>query len=341
MSDSFWIVRDRVRRQHTVPIVLLRGFVDEKNMVTVARRSGGEFTTNVTNASVRNDFYSFHGVDGNLDDAVERWFADQVEGPAAESLRLARAGIPPCVYATVPMVRFVAAGLCRTPSVRAKMDEIDVALWPQVAAQVLRRHERLRGSMQDVASVSLLDYVLTPQEENRSRLRTMMRVFEELAAILTHYSWSVATSAEPSLITSDNAIAVDARNGLWDGLVPPGARLYMPVSPQALLLAEPLPSGPIRRVLTPELATRVNQLLASSAHEFVYRHPAMPLPNGATLVPATPTMSAAATAALHPSGRTTPGAYRAQDPTVAVVMDRLNSPEIFGWRGLSRARTGR
>lgn len=299
-------------------------------MVTVTRRSGAEYTTNVANASVRSDFYSFDGADGDLDDTVERWFGSEIEGPGTKTLRLASAGVPPCIYSTKPIVRFVAAGLARTPAVRSKMNEIDEILRPHVVAQVLDRHKLLIGPLRNNPIGSLSAYSPDSQELTRSRLRTMLRVFEELAARLVHYRWSVATCDEPSLITSDSAIATEGQSDLWEGIIPQGAKVFMPVSPQSLLLGEPLLRGPIRRHLKPELATYVNLLLAESAHDSLFRHPAMPMPADISLAPSAPTLSAATTAALRPTGATTPGTYRAEDPTVAGLITRLNEPDVVG-----------
>lgn len=80
---------NRKERHHIVPQVYLRNFSDKKNQIRVANLITQEnYSTNITNASVEDKFYTLQVKDesGNYlpPDYFEDWLGDEIEGPVKE-----------------------------------------------------------------------------------------------------------------------------------------------------------------------------------------------------------------------------------------------------------------
>ncbi|MBD9699546.1 DUF4238 domain-containing protein [Flavimobilis sp. GY10621] len=307
--------------------MLLKGFADSQSRVAVTNRSGATFVTHLNNASVRNNFYSFEGISGKPDDAVEVWLGARAEAPAAPVLEHARVGIPPCPYDPDPIAWFIATSLCRSPYIRRMMHEFDSNLKPEVTAATFERY-RTRGIY---FHPQVIDFVtnlpIDHAETTRSQLRTMASIINETQSRLRNYEWSVATSDSAMLITSDSSVAVERPADHWQGIVPLGSSVFMPASPHHLIIGESRRIGAMRRPLTDDVAGWVNSTLSRSAESEIYYHPTMPVPQEAALdtqAPATPIIAGSVSTRSRESVRTP---SHAEPSRVADITRKLNAAD--------------
>lgn len=319
-----------VHQQHTVPRLYLKGFADADGFLLRRTRSGLDDRVHINVATVHRDFYNFTTEDGEESDAVERWLGRDVENRAAGALRHVRAGNAPSPKQIPSLARFVVAQLLRTATNAARMEQIDRHLRPFLVMQsAMSKYGVDPGAL----SPETLDAIRhaaeqaweqTDQRGPESRLRTMVRKFEELSDLLAKWSWSLLSSPRPVLITGDSpAVTVDLSAG-WQGILPPGSPVHLPVSPRHLLVAEKHPlgtSGP----LSPGLVKLVNSAIAREAHEAVFASPKSGWPLDLSLPQITPALSAPTVTWSSGSG---------DGAATALVYPDVHSPDI---RDLLRA----
>lgn len=278
----------RRKRHHTVTRALLEGF-SQDGKVTARAREGREFPQSIRDASVVADFYSFDN-EGSPDDAVEGWLADVTESAFTSLLPPLRQGGQPTTEMRPAIARFVAAAVTRTRTARSYMDQIDhhivgttllMAVAPKMGWQLgemgASEVEHLRALCQRA-----WQSLPTRPDRDASLLRVVVRESRRIEEALLRYVWSVAATQEPSLLVGDAPVLTLSGHELgWHGLVPKGAVVFLPLSPQALLVGEPHIFG--RSFSADRLAEVVNALTVREAYEAAFRHPEMPWPLGVTL----------------------------------------------------------
>lgn len=277
------------KHQHVVPRSYLRGWADNEDHIAVLDRGETQpRRLSVSNSAVRRRFYNFRGDDDEESDAVEDWLAGSVEGPVAPALRHLRDGADVDDVDRDAVARFTIAQLVRSPTLFSYMDQIDTHLGPLLlmseaakrsGTNLLDVGEDGRQRLLEAARTAWTQ--LPDQDQRASRLRTMSRAFDEHVRLTRNWTWSVLTSPEPCLVSSDcPVVSLDARGVGWAGLIPNGSSLWMPISPTRLLVADPVKPLRSSRALNVELARTVNELLAKGADRALFNHPELPWPTG-------------------------------------------------------------
>lgn len=136
------------RRHHVVSKFYLRYFADDRDQIrTVMLPGERQFTQNIVNASVNNDFYTVVDSGGEPSDAVEQSLAD-LEAVAAAAWREMHRGVWPMPdehrYA---MAGWLALQLLRGPGVRNSMSEI--ATRALLLETVVGGRARLRAALEE------------------------------------------------------------------------------------------------------------------------------------------------------------------------------------------------
>jgi hypothetical protein len=113
------------RRHHLVSKFYLRHFADENDMITTVFLPGDRsIVQNIANASVRNNFYTGIGHDGQETDAAEQAFS-LIEAPAADAWEQIAAGVWPLPDTEREAVAgWVALHLLRGGGNRSQMSEL-------------------------------------------------------------------------------------------------------------------------------------------------------------------------------------------------------------------------
>jgi len=243
------------------------------------------------------DFYSFDN-EGNPDDAVEGWLASVVENDFATILSSLRRGEQPTAEMRPSIARFLATAVIRTRTARSYMEQIDdhiagIVVLSKVAPELgwnlaemgTAEVERLRGLCQRAW------HCLPPRPDREaSILRVIVRQSRQIEQQLLKYVWSVARTERPALLIGDAPVlALDGHARGWHGLVPSGAAVFMPLSPQALLVGEPHVFKHSSSAAIGLVAT-VNLLTAREAYQYVFRHPEMAWPTELRLVSQPPSL---------------------------------------------------
>ena len=325
-------------KQHTTPKTLLRGFVDTRSRLAMRRRDETDTLISVNKASVRSNFYSYTA-DGALVDDVEDWLNSAIETPVTPVLIRARQGgiLTPADDAI--LARFAACGLLRTATTRSYLQQIGDHLGP-----VLVLHQHLVRRNIDPSTLSSAEWSSVeaaaeaewrrlgkPADADHADLRVFLREFDQLSARLEDWTWSVLTAAQACLITDDAPVAVlpSADDG-WQGILPAGSPVFIPVSSSRLIIGEPHPIAGTDR-LNLRLARAVNARLALEAYDAVFADPRSPWPVVPALAPARPTLPAPRVTWSRSSGEdsTYPAVYpEVQDDAVRRLLDSLGATEV-------------
>jgi len=283
----------RRKRHHTVTRMLLEGF-SERGHVTTHVREGREFGQSIHNATVVADFYSFDNTDGP-DDAVEGWLADVVEGDFHGLLPALRRGEQPTSDTQPAIARFVATAVVRTRTARSYLDQIEhhtigsTVLMKVAPSLGWKLGEMSTAEVRHLRDMCQRAYESLPRRPDHaaSNLRVVVRESRRIEGALLQYVWSVATTSEVAFLLGDAPVlALSGHASGWHGLVPNGATVFLPLSPQAVLLGQPHVFG--RSFSADRLVTTVNALTVREAYEAVFRHPWMPWPSGVLLGPHPP-----------------------------------------------------
>jgi hypothetical protein len=326
--------------QHTVPRTLLRGFSDDRGVVTMRRRDGLVKPVHVSDATVRTKFYTFHDSSGEPSNAVEDWLDEQVESSAGPVLQRVREGQQPTPEDRPALARLAVAGLLRTATVASYLQQMASHLGPVLLAHGVFVRQEIDPASLSPTDMEVLQEAATDawqrvtRDDPQARLRTMARKFDELVLEVTDWVWSLQVSPNDVLITSDAPVATfTAATAGWHGILPAGSPLMLPVSPRHLLYAEKHPlSGVSDRSLDAPLAMVVNQALAREADDAVFTHPAMNWPLDLVLAPTPPTLPTPTVTWGRPSSTAEPRTFPATYPPVtdASVRDLLLALEAEG-----------
>lgn len=237
------------------------------------------------------------------------------------------------------IARFLAAAAIRTRTARSYMEQIDrhttgvavlVKLAPQFGWDLA---EMSAAEVEHLRDLCQRAWESLPPTQDRAacNLRVVVRESRRIEGVLTRYVWSVATTIEPSFLIGDAPVlALLGRGSGWYGLVPPGATVFLPLSPQALLVGEP---HVFRRSFSADrLAATVNALTVSEAHQAVFRHPEMLWPAGVMLGAQRPLLSEPSftVSRSHPSKPPTfPYTYpEMDDEETTALLKHLKAAEV-------------
>ena len=285
--------------------MLLQGFADEHGHLIESHRGGPEHRTNVKNASVMSNFYTTRLEDGNPSTVVEDWLADEVEGPAVGPILAARHGHPIEEHHVEALAKFVISSLLRTRTVQGQLIQIGDTVGPllllQRAMAATDESHRLKDPQQRERLLQLAEAAyerIRPTTNNpNAQLRVILRKIDELTPRLVQWRWDVHTGGSASLVLGDapvSALGRDDREG-WNGIIPEGSALVLPVSPKALIVGTATTTREVTRStrvapLTTELVDAVNKLTVSGASRSVFRHPGTKFPAGMEFAPNSPVL---------------------------------------------------
>lgn len=277
------------KHQHVVPRTYLRGWADAEDHIAVLDR--GTTTARrlaVSNSAVRRRFYNFAGTDGAETDIVETWLADHIEAPVGVTLAALRSGAELGDVEKLTVVNFTVAQLIRTPTVFGYLDHFDDHLGAMLVLLEASKSEELdllalsdseRARYLRIARQAWVG-LQNDQDTRASKLRTMIRTLDEVATQVTSWHWAVLTAPGPTLISGDSPVVTLNPTGThWNGLIPSGSPLWMPLSPTRLLVAEPVKPLKAETTLTPEVASVVTRTLARQADHALFNDPEQPWPD--------------------------------------------------------------
>lgn len=330
---------DIKRRQHTVAQMLLQGFADGRGHLIESQRGGPEHRTNVKNASVHSNFYTTKLEDGNPSTIVEDWLADEVEGPAVGPIVAARHGRRIEAHQVEALAKFVISSLLRTRTVQGQLIQIGDTVGPllllrQAMAATGESH-RLKDPQQREQLLRIAESAyerIRPTTNNpNAQLRVILRKIDELTPRLVQWRWDVHTGGPASLVVGDapvSALGRDDRGG-WNGIIPEGSALILPVSPNAIVVGTaPGTSTQARSArvmpLTPELVDAANTLTVSGASRSVFRHPGTKFPSAVDFGPTAPVLPDPTITWTENDGEDSdPEPPPVQDPVISEIMRQI------------------
>ncbi len=277
------------RDHHTVPRLLLRGFIHKKTKQLLARkRDGSENLVSLNDATVVPDFYNIG--DGQAPDAtLEDWFSNSIESPVGETMGALRKGALPTGPARSTVATFVALQMVRTMRFRGLMGELSESLGPmlfanEVLQRVVAECPELKDSGADLTAWHAEIAACAPEAvrspEPLGVLRSMAREADRLKPMLQGMHWSVLIADGRLLMTGDTPVVAVSPTGETNTgpmLLPEMYMVQVPVTPTVLLTISPFPSFG-KGTLTPVEAAQVNQAVIRDCATTVLRHPDMPWP---------------------------------------------------------------
>lgn len=193
-----------VKRQHYVPLLVLRRFADSRGLLRVwDLDSGRDFASDPINAAVETGYYNVEAGPGAT--SIEGWLSG-VEGAAAPVIERLVTDHETIEALSIPdqmaLARFLAALLFRVPGFAKTMDE----MMGSIAEQVNEMYRHVPG---------VEPYVPTPT--TAKELASILEETQGYANLLWGMPWRLGRiPASTTLYTTDN---------------PVGARLQRPVHP--------------------------------------------------------------------------------------------------------------
>ena len=179
--------------QHTVPKLLLRGFMDRRTKTLLARhRTGHDGHVSFKHATVEQDFYDI-GDGITPDTTLEEWFGRNVEAPVGEIVGELRKGVLPIAARRRTMATFIALQMVRTIRFRDLMGELGETLGPmlfanEVLQRVIAAAPDLKGSGANLtawhAQIAADAPVAMRSTDRRSIFRNMARKADRLKPML-------------------------------------------------------------------------------------------------------------------------------------------------------------
>lgn len=273
------------RRHHYVPQTYLGRWAAGGERVSVRRRDGAAFVTNIANVAVETGFYDSHDDNGKISVEVEDYLAD-VEGEAATALReLDRTGRPPPhghANRTI-MARFLAFQFTRTPVQRER------TLFPESVARYLNGRDITRelvaaflaevhlgfqpaahevSAAFDFASIALQG----PQLTNELAMQLMFSTVESCQQALDDMHWTVEHDRKRGLITSDSPLVLWRKPTIRDTFEGVGINnaeeVRFPLDPSKVLVLTHRPRPDTLR-LTPTQVAHRNADAALACHKVI------------------------------------------------------------------------
>ncbi|MDX3371447.1 DUF4238 domain-containing protein [Streptomyces sp. ME02-6987-2C] len=291
------------RRHHLLPQVWLEGFARDGVLTGRRRAAGRDFPSSVIDATVVSQFYSNpmpeQGQDGQ---EVEKFLADDVEGPAAAVLQNIRAGRWPLAHGDESaLIRLLAHQLARSQAFRKLGKHVEDHLLPLITASEITKHmdegadqplsprDRKRVIEGIMRNPPAMEKLLDPRRDLRQQLRTADQVEQKLV----NWQMVLLRADRPLLLLADGGVVVKQMDGSFSPyppVLPDDAELLAPLAPHLLLILTPRPDRHADQQLTPRKASKANRGALALCHDTIYRQPGHPWPKGATLLPEPPSL---------------------------------------------------
>ncbi|AIT20998.1 hypothetical protein BTN_671 [Burkholderia thailandensis E254] len=219
---------DLTRNQHFVPQLLLRHFETSDEEVQIFDSTRNKIrTSSIRRVFSRNKFY-------DDDNAVEKFLAEKVEGPAAEAVNSIVASPNQAIEPGLPaLLTFIAVQMARTPGTQTQaLDFVD-----GFSSMVFEQFAELNGH--PIESVRNLKWRPTDERVMRNRLllRSVLNRW-----LLEDLSWHVLSNSTdlPFVISDHPAVPYNwyLRNSddpSYTGMTKIGVQIFLPLSPSVTL----------------------------------------------------------------------------------------------------------
>lgn len=240
-------------KHHYIPRFYLEGFCDERNMIWTYCKE--PYCQKPEKTAFENYFYALYLADGTMDfNTYENMLSDEVESPAAEALRMLRAGELPSYEPRQKLALLFGFMLTRTPFYRAhyeqehnrelmlklKITAGNKDLFREMAAGYEKSNsEPMADNLEEFRQGILSGEINYSIHPNLS-LYIMKTIGVASAKLLEDMKWILIKVPENlNFLTSDNPIFI--LNPTVDGFYSPGLRtagirVYVPISKNMVLL---------------------------------------------------------------------------------------------------------
>jgi hypothetical protein len=251
---------------HYLPQFYLRGFADGNTVWVHDRKGHRSFPSQPKSIANENKFYT---------DEIERYFANEVEGPAESAIAALRARQGLDSSQRGALAHYVLALWMRVPEGRERVN----AGVPEVAESIRKEwHAELDGIMATAPEWASLAEALKVGSEIIEKFKTEpppevwhqyldRESRSKAAAVLLSMNWQLLLSPQAEFLTSDNPVFFFQH----DGIDTPKSELTIPISSSVLLWAHRQPTRGTLYLEAPREAIRVlNRRVASNATRFVF-----------------------------------------------------------------------
>lgn len=284
---------ERSKRHHFVPQLVLRGFADHDDQLSVFDRDAAKvYRQAVERAAAENDYNSLRLDDWSLTDAAERMINELIEGPAAEALKRIRSGRwMKNELELEALARYLVFQFLRVPATREALNgladqtlKLDMATkGPAGMRDVLRNEFGREPTEEEVADHwdavrDFNDWALVMPREHH--VQESIKMAEEFTPVIAHgYSWSIMAWERRHLLTTDFPLLLVPPLGQEStpvGLYTAGT-IYFAISRSLALVLVNRAVGdatPGRILLGSFAGARmINLATATSSRRWVYHHP--------------------------------------------------------------------
>ena len=286
-------VGKRTRRQHVVSAFYLRGFANEGGRLFRTPLTGdAPHPVAVTDATVRNDFYTITGPAGEPSDVFERFFA-QLEGDAVPGLKSLTAPEPrfPVGEIRASLSMWIALQYLRSEGVRSSGAELRAA---EVQITVgFSGKQRLRELIESREGVTISDARLDAEwadltqpggtrieADVRDHIASIMDMLPSVSNLIHHSPWMLLRFAKKSLVTSDHPVflirSIDAKP--WEGVglaTAFGYGIALDRHTGVIIVTSGVEGGAPDHAVPPSAfyAKLFNQRVVRNARKALYHHP--------------------------------------------------------------------
>lgn len=275
------------RRHHTVPRLLLRRFADGELIMRVPLDGGERRPVGIADVTVRRDFYSMRGENGQLDDSVEDLLSE-LENKAARIIRQVVGGLWPLpTEDRAVLAEYIAVQHARIPAARTVNNEIGDYLGKVMIAmggrpEIRRRlEEKATGPVSDNeveavwAEVTDFDGYYAEMPVNDHML-SMGQSMATAYQVFTARSWGLIKFEHRTLLIPDHPVTLvrDEDMPEWRGVgIGNAGAILVPIDRRvAIMMASPGVDDFFVRAHT-KLAKELNQRFAANARRELFHHP--------------------------------------------------------------------
>lgn len=252
---------------HYLPQFYLRGFTDGNTVWVHDRKEHRSFPSQPKSIANENKFYT---------DEIERYFANEVEGPAESAIAALRARQGLDSSQRDALAHYVLALWMRVPEGRERVN----AGVPEVAESIQNKwHAELDGIIATASEHALHAETLKTQVSEiieKFKREPPSEVWHQYfdrdsrskaAVALLSMNWQLLLSHRAEFLTSDNPVFFFQHNGIDT----PKSELTIPISSSVLLRAHRQPTRGSLYLEAPREAIRVlNRRVVSNATRFVF-----------------------------------------------------------------------
>jgi hypothetical protein len=245
------------KRHHYLPQMYLRGFAAGERIWVYDRVRSEYREQGLADTAVQKDYYTIIEASGAKNRDLERILAD-IEGKAAEAIRLADQQSPLTEEQRAAIAVFVALLKVRTPNFEKSFADAQDQLLRKILKGTMNSEERIaasiaayerdKGKKLALPPKELLDFFQRGQfsiEPHRNQTVAMMiELSSEFALLLAQMDWVFAHAPDGSeFITSDVPFGIirprDWKPGFFSGvgILTPGAVKSIPLTRTTMLLA--------------------------------------------------------------------------------------------------------